>query len=271
MVKKAVSLAMDSKWAKAIKANQDILDVSPDDLESHNRLGKALAELGRNRKAKAAFKHALKISPHNHIARKNLSRLEQLDDEIPLGQSISQRAPRVFIEESGKTEITSLISLAGPKVLLKLTPGHPIHLNISGNGLDACGPDGQYAGMVEPRIASRLTRLVKGGNRYEAAVTHVGKKELIVMIKEVFKHPSQAASVSFPTRQGSHSITSEYRTSSSRSPLAINEANNETRDGLIAKDWSNDDTEPGDDEVFSPILHSALTPTDPSAEENPQD
>ena len=29
---------------------------------------------------------------------------------------------------------------------------------------------------------------------------------------------------------------------------------------LAVKDWSSDDTEPGDDEAFSPVLHGVLDP-----------
>ena len=262
MAKDAISLAMDSRWFEAIAANQSILDVFPDDIESYNRLGKATAELGRNREAKTAFQRALKISPHNSIAKKNLDRLARLDDETPLRSTGSALAPKVFIKESGKAGVTSLVNLADPKVLLKLAPGHPVQLEVSGNALTACGPDGQYLGKVEPRIASRLARLLKGGNRYEAAVTHVGEQELTVIIQEVFKHPSQASSVSFPTRHGPSLPASEYRAYSSASPLGVDIAEDETREGVVVKDWSDDDTEPGDDAAFSPMLHRVVNGAD---------
>ena len=267
MAKKAISLAMDSRWSEAVTANQAILDASPDDLEAYNRLGKAMAEFGRNRKAKAAFQRALEISPHNSIAKKNLSRLAQLDDVAPLGASGAATAPKVFIEESGKAGVTSLVDLAEAKVLLKLAPGHPVQLRVSGNGLEACGQDGQYVGKVEPRIASRLTRLLKGGNRYEGAVTHVGDQELTVIIREVFKHPSQASSISFPTRHGRASPASEFRASSSASQLGVEIAEEETKEGVVVKDWSNDDTEPGDDDAFSPMLHRVVNASGDGADE----
>lgn len=267
MAKKAISLAMDSRWSGAVAANQAIVDAFPDDLEAYNRLGKAMAELGRNRKAKAAFQRALEISPHNSIAKKNLSRLAVLADEAPLRPSGGGTAPRVFIEESGKAGVTSLIDLAEAKVLLKLAPGHPVELKVSGNSLTACGQDGQYVGKVEPRIASRLTRLLKGGNRYEATVTHVGDQELTVIIREVFKHPSQASSVSFPTRHGPALPASEFRASSTASQLGIEIAEEQTKEGVVVKDWSNDDTEPGDDDAFSPMLHRVVNTADDSADE----
>ena len=267
MVKKAISLAMDSMWGKAIEANQTILDLWPNELESYNRLGKALAELGRNREAKDAFIQTLEISPSNTITKKNLRRLEQLDDRIPVPTSRGPSAPTVFIEDRTKAEVTKLINPAGPKVLLKFAPGHPIQLKISGNNLDAFGPNGQYVGMVKPQIASRLTRLLEGGNLYESTVTHVRGHEITVLIKEVFKHPSQATSVSFPARYEPKVQTPEYR-ADSLEPYRSSSTTKTARDGFLTKDWSSDDTEPGDDEVFNPILHRMTDTTDVNSEEN---
>jgi len=39
-----------------------------------------------------------------------------------------------------------------------------------------------------------------GGNRYEAVVTSVGQGEVVVLIREVYRHPSLAGTPSFPTR-----------------------------------------------------------------------
>ncbi len=56
-------------------------------------------------------------------------------------------------------------------------------------------------GSVEPRIAARLTKLMAGGNRYEAAITtiHEGGGDVMIMIREVFTHPNNFGKVSFPT------------------------------------------------------------------------
>ena len=69
-VKRAIALAMKSRWEEAVTANRSLLADYSDDLETCNRLGKALSELGRNREARDAFQQALSISPANGIARK---------------------------------------------------------------------------------------------------------------------------------------------------------------------------------------------------------
>ncbi len=255
--KKAVALAMRSNWDDAALMNRAILKEFPDDLEAQNRLGKALSELGRNREAKRAFMRALEISPQNGIARKNLDRLMSLgeQEDSPRSKGAVEAAPRVFIEESGKATTTSLVSLASSNVLLNLSPGHRVELEIENRRVNVTDASGDYVGSVEPKLSSRLLRLVRGGNQYEAAVTSAGSNELAIIIRETFKHPSQAGIVSFPSRAGA-----KYRAYVPGNVLAydLDDPEPDTLGGRIVKDWSDDDTEPGDDEAFSPVIHRII-------------
>ena len=262
--KTAIALAMQNRWWEARGANLAILKEFPNDLEAHNRLGKALTELGRNREAVMAFRSALQISPHNSIARKNLGRLIELGDDAPRGDVMGVGTRHVFIEESGKAGVTSLINLADTKSLLKLSPGHTLDLQVEGGGLRACSAAGTYIGQVEPRMASRLVRLIKGGNRYEATVTSVGQEEMTIIVVEVFQHPSQSGAVSFPSRGGNYPA---YR----RSNILGNELGDEEpaeRDSRLIKDWSDDDTEPGDDDAFSPVVHRIISAAEVSTDDD---
>ncbi|MCI0441462.1 MAG: tetratricopeptide repeat protein [Chloroflexi bacterium] len=257
-IKQAVALAMNSRWEEAVAVNRSLLQDFPDDLESYNRLGKAYSELGRIREARDAFQKALELSPYNSIAKKNLDRLMRLGDdgassEAQLSATVST-SPQAFIEESGKAGTTSLINLAPSKTLLKLSPGRSVQLNVEGNRLKVTNGNGEYVGQVEPRVATRLTKLISGGNRYEANVTSVGDHELTIIIREVFKHPSQAAIVSFPSRGGA-----DYRVYLPSAVLDYDVADQETDEEPVSvKDWSDDDTEPGDDEAFTPVLHRII-------------
>lgn len=260
--KKAIGLAMKNRWSEAVAVNLSILREFARDLESYNRLGKALTELGRHREAKAAFRRALEISPHNVIARKNLYRLMKLGADVPCTDLKGSRAPQAFIAESGKAGITSLVNLAYPQVLLKMAPGHPVHLEVESGVLNIADPNGVYVGQVEPKLASRLTRLMKGGNRYEATVTSVGEKELTVIIREVYQHPSQSGTVSFPSRSGA-----DYRVYLPSTILGYDLGDEETEqtDSAAVKDWTDDDTEPGDDDAFSPVVHRIISTTEGNA------
>ena len=261
--KKAVTLAMRGKWEDAARMNQFILDEFPRDLEAHNRLGKALSELGRNREAREAFQNALEISPYNRIARKNLERLVRLGDEASVATLPAAASPDLFIEESGASTVTTLFDLAPPSVLLKLAPGHPVKLEPSGGSLNVTKSNGEYVGRVEPRLATRLAKLTKGGNRYEANARSSVDTELTIIIREAYKHPSQAGVVSFPSRPGSEHKTympgpGPYYDKVGQRVAEVGEPG----EAVVVKDWSDDDTEPGDDAAFSPTFHRIINPNE---------
>lgn len=265
VTKKAVSLAMQSRWEDAVNANCAIIEAFPEEIEAYNRLGKALGELGRNREARDSFKKALDISPINSIAKKNLGRLAHLEEVTTPSDRKTGPAPKQFIEESGKAGVTSLNNIPSGESLLKLSPGDTVHIEITDSGLNAVEHSGQCVGRVEPRLASRLTRLIRGGNRYEAVVTSVDDCAISIIIREVYQDPSQRDIVSFPLKGSDYrlyvpSIRPEYE-------LMDNEASSEdVRLGGI-KDWSDDDTEPGDDEAFTPVLHRIINPNDDESDD----
>ena len=254
-VKKAVALAKQSRWEEAAALNQAILEDFPQDLEAYNRLGKSLSETGRNREARQAFEKALEISPRNSIAQKNLDRLSRIGDDAPFGASQTTVVPSVFIEESGAAAVTSLVNLGPPERLAKLAPGHQVLLEIGPSVIKVTESFGDYVGQVEPRLASRLARLVKGGNKYEATVTSAGSHVLTIIVREVFKHPSLAGVVSFPSRS-----SADYRVYMPSALLGAEVDEGDAQAGLpeAVKDWSDDDTEPGDEEAFSPVLHRII-------------
>ena len=254
--KAAIALAMQSRWSEAVAVNRSLIDDFPGDLESYNRMGRALTELGRIGEAREAFRRVLEVSPHNTIARKNLDRLEQLGDNLPRHQPTHRRATRAFIGESGKTLVTSLINVASPKTLARLTPGDDVNLELSGRRLNVTDEvSGEELGQVESKTASRVKRLMSGGNRYAATVKSVDDRAVTIIIREVYKHPSQARIVSFPSKASSGAYVSSP-------PLGDDAGENENAVEAkrinAAKDWSDDDTEPGDDEAFSPSIHRII-------------
>ncbi len=256
--KKAVALAMKNRWEEAVAVNQTIARDFPEDIGSYNRLGKALSELGRNREAQEAFRSVLKFSPNNAIAKKNLSRLMKLSDaDAPRIAKTNSRRSQTFLEESGNAGVTSLIKLAPPGALAKLTPGDMVQLEPAGSGLIVKDEAGAYVGQVEPRVGTRIARLTNGGNFYEASVTSVEERELAVIIRETYKTPAQSGIVSFPSRGGA-----DYRVYVPSAVMGYEVADGDDEERELAavavKDWSDDDTEPGDDEAFAPVIHRII-------------
>ena len=267
--KQAVALAMNSRWEEAVDVNRSILLDYPDGLEACNRLGKALSEIGRNREAKDAFYQALAISPSNAIAKKNLDRLTRLADETPRSGARNRAAPKVFIEERGKAAVTSLTNLGPSDVLAELAPALALHLEAEGSRIRVLEPSGKYVGQVQSKWTTRLIRLIKGGNKYEAAVTSVGERELTIIVREVHKDPSQANVPSFPS-QAEHRRRA-YVSGTLLGQELSDEETTEEGEPIVVKDWSDDDTEPGDDDAYTPVVHRIINSGDNSRGEEEED
>ena len=256
--KRAVAFAMHGKWEQAAAMNNSIVREFPDDLEAYNRLGKSLSELGRTREAKAAFEAVLQRSPNNSIAKKNLARLTKLSDGTsPRVAKRSSRSVHAFMEESGKAGVTTLTKPAPTSVLLELTPGDLVNLSVTGRALTVTDESGAYIGQVEPRVGTRIARLIKGGNRYEATVTSAEDQRLDIIIRETYKSPSQMGVISFPMR-GSAQYGGYLPSQAMTYDAADDEMEIPVAEKIAVKDWSNDDTEPGDDEAFTPVIHRII-------------
>ena len=246
----AVDSAMRSDWNKAIKINYDIIDRFPWDLEPYNRLGKALSEKGQNKKAIQAFQCALVISPNSPIAKKNINRLEKtsvLKASMAVSVTISGRS---FIEETGRTGVTKLVNIPRNFDVTDLIAGDSVDLISVERGMRILDIKGIEIGSIEPKLALRLKKLVDGGNTYSANITSAGEDGVTIIIRETYRHPSQSNKSSFPAKS---SVLADI-------PMAalgygLNDA------GKLAdlKDWSDDDTESGDDEVFSPMIPKILS------------
>lgn len=258
--KRAIALAMRNRWSEAVDANRSLLEDFPDDVETYNRLGRALTELGRIEEAKDAFRQVLAAAPHNTIARKNLDRLAQLGNDSQRTRRVSRPAARTFIGDTGKTGVTSLVNLSPPNVLAKVAPGDDVRLELDNRRLNAIGgAANEKLGQVEPKIASRIKRLIDGGNQYEATVKSADDHEITIIIREVYRHPSQSDMVSFPSYAMAGARLSGASDSHEFGP---DESTAETQHTSDVKDWSDDDTEPGDDEVFSSAVHRIISSDD---------
>jgi len=197
----AIGHATRGDWEEAVQANRELLELGPD-TDAYNRLGKALAELGRHAEALEAYEQALARDATNRIAERNVERLRVLADRQPesadAGDGKPEKAPAaLFIEEMGKTGHARLINLASADKLAPLSPGDQVVLTASGDHLMANVGD-EEIGQVEPRIGSRLVKLMAGGNRYEAAITILSRDEVRIIIRETFAHPANFGKVSFP-------------------------------------------------------------------------
>jgi tetratricopeptide (TPR) repeat protein len=194
----AVNLAMQSRWAEAAELNRQIIEASPKDIEAHNRLGKALMEIGKYDEAREAYNHTLRIDATNTIAQKNIQRLDKLMEENIADVPTARVDPSLFIEEAGRATTTSIVELAPPDVLAKFNPGDPVTLEVQGNVVLVTGGSGETLGKIEPKLRQRLIRLFNMGNMYSAFVTSLDEQSLRVIIHETRRDPSMGNRPSFP-------------------------------------------------------------------------
>lgn len=195
--KKAIALAMKGQWQEAIAANKAMLELSPEDVDTYNRLGRALMELGKYDEAKEAYSHTLELDQYNSIAKKNLDRLSHLAKLPPAPKGNHSVSLDIFIEEAGKAKVVSLINLAAEEVIARMAPGERVNLQVERQRLLVKNEHGKYLGEVEPKYGLRLVKLIKGGNEYIAAISSLGESKVQVIIREVYQHPSQAGRLSF--------------------------------------------------------------------------
>ena len=209
---RAIALAMENRWSEAADVNRKIIELYPNDADAYNRLGKALLEMGRYREALTTYQKAVELDSNNLIAKKNIDRLSHLAEKEPVAAEGARQAaksaegeagrinPNIFIEETGKTGLTTLIKLGDREVLLRLTAGDRVDLRVNENALEVYDEDGNYVGAVEPKLAKRLIGLMAGGNRYAAAVTTVTGHSITLIVRETYQHPSQRGKFSFPPK-----------------------------------------------------------------------
>jgi tetratricopeptide (TPR) repeat protein len=213
LMQQAITLAMQSRWQEAADVNRQIVEMAPEDAEAYNRLGKAYTELGRIADAKDAYESALRADPANLIAQRNLDRLSLISEAE--AAELTKRAglkldPRFFMEETGKTRVTSLQSVSGPEVLATLTAGDQARLEQRDGDIVVTTLDGIEIGVLGSDLSTRLTRLMQTGNEYRAGVVGVDGTELRIMIRETFQSPRNAGRLSFPPRSSAESLPRPY-------------------------------------------------------------
>ena len=200
--KQAVALAMEGRWPEVVEANKSLLEKFPDDIDAHNRLGRAYMELADYAAAKTAYEKALELDPYNIIAQKNLTRLGLLRKAAGSSEAPAAKVePQQFIKEVGKAGVVSLVTLAPAERLARLVTGAVVGLKVDGARLVAEAANGEYLGQVDPRHALRLIKLMEGGNKYSAAIVSAADTTVTVMIRETYQDPSQAGKLSFPPKE----------------------------------------------------------------------
>jgi tetratricopeptide (TPR) repeat protein len=201
LAEQAIANAAAGQWSDAVETNKKLLELGPE-ADAENRLAKALWELGELGAAREHYQAALALDPTNRIAERNIDRLKTLlvaagEKTVPAADG-SKAPVRIFVEETGKTGFAHLLELPEAKKLAQVNPGDTVELTPEKNRLIAIS-NGMRIGVVEPRVAARLLKLIADGNKYLAGVTSLGAQDVRIIIREIFQDPRNYGKVSFPT------------------------------------------------------------------------
>lgn len=203
---RAVEAAAINRWDEAAEINRQILLLG-EDVDTFNRLGKALMELGQYTESHDAYQQAMRLIPTNSIARKNVARLEALLARGH-GSGVANRKPRqqvdlrMFITETGRTAITTLIDVPRSSAVEALVTGEKMEFRVEGRMVYVVDADGTVIGRLEPKLGQRLAELINGGNRYLAAIAQSDPRTVRLLIRETYQDPSQRNRISFPGKLG---------------------------------------------------------------------
>ena len=177
-----------------------LLELGPE-ADAENRLAKALWELGELGAAREHYQAALALDPTNRIAERNIDRLKTLlvaagEKTVPAGglaRPPSGSSSRRPARPASPTCSSSRSEEARPG-----QPGRHGRADPRENRLIAIS-NGMRIGVVEPRVAARLLKLIADGNKYLAGVTSLGAQDVRIIIREIFQDPRNYGKVSFPT------------------------------------------------------------------------
>jgi tetratricopeptide (TPR) repeat protein len=199
LAQKAIGAALSGDWEEAVKINQEILKINPNDIDALNRLARAYSETGKISQAKETSQKVLAIDPVNTIASKCLEKwktIKRLDKSVNPTISIDS-----FLEESGKTKHVGLLNIGDSKLFASLDPGEEVKLSAHSHRVSINTQDDKYIGRLPDDLSARLRNLIKAGNKYQVLIKSIGPKEITVFIRELEKGKDAPDISSFPAEK----------------------------------------------------------------------
>jgi len=200
--KQAIDSALSGEWAEASKINRKILADKPESIEALNRLAKSLMELGEISECRDILCKVLGLSPSNNIAKKNLLRLDELEYASSEKRPPKQTAVNYgsFIEDSSKSATVKLENCPTGLALARFAPGDKVYLKCQNSSIEVYLHEDHFIGIVDRRIGRRLTKLISGGNIYDATLVGINEGLISILIRETYRSPSLCNVSSFPNK-----------------------------------------------------------------------
>jgi hypothetical protein len=210
---KAIQAMLLGDWKNAASLNKDLIKEDPKDIDALNRLAYVFTILGKIHDARSTYKKVLKIDILNQIAIRNIKKLTEMEPkQIVKSLSFIRGVNSIFLEETGKTKIISLVNTAQPRIIALLTTGQPVTITIKRSKIFVQDQREQYLGVLPDDIGKRLIKLIKGGNTYSACIKSATAHNVCVFIKETKRTSKFKNQPSFPQTDSQNFGLSKART-----------------------------------------------------------
>jgi len=216
----AITAALQARWDDAIKANEEILSLSPNDTSALNRLGIAYLKTKQPGNAKKSFQKVLELDPFNTIAKTNLKKSSPKFSKDYDNTTLLSNHTFSFIEEPGKSKVISLANLGEPHTIATLYTGLETELKIAARKVKVVLND-NYIGSLPDDISIHLIRLIKAGYKYQTLVKSADTDSVQVYIKEVKNSKKLKGTPSFTFNSSLDDLEISSGGSISQPPLEI--------------------------------------------------
>lgn len=197
----AIAHALAGRWEEAVEVNLEGIDFDDASVGCHNRLAKAYLELSRYRDARSSLEAALRIDPTNTVATKQLNRVSMLDSGGVTRRTSGGAATNsaLFISDPAVATFSELKDVAQAEVLAAVSPGDKFKFSIDETIVTVSTAHGEHIGTLEVRIATRLRKMIAGGNKYEVLAAKLSDSVVVVVVRETKRSSEQIRTASFPS------------------------------------------------------------------------
>jgi len=185
LIQQAIDCSLKCLWDEAIDLNQQILETTPNDIATLNRLAKCYLQLGDKASAKETYQKVLTLDKYNAVAQKNLKTLSLATTISP-----SELCQEDFIETPGLTRTSSLIKVADRQVLAGLTCKQHLVLKPKARLVSVTTLSGTYIGTLPDDLSLKLKKLLEAGYSYQICLKSASGNAASIFMREI-KRPNK--------------------------------------------------------------------------------
>lgn len=197
---KAIDSAVEGNWEAAIQANSQIIDIDPENIGAHLRLGYAYLQVNNLDQSKKEFKKVLELQPKNNIAEEHLEKITVLSKKNKKRRvSATKYDPDLFIDIPGKTRTVHLVNLGQKEDLAGMNIGEEVYLKEKRRKLEVRTTDDEYLGCLPDDISKRLSYFINEGSAYTAHIKEIDLSSVVIFIREQLKGKKVRQYPSFPS------------------------------------------------------------------------